>query len=82
MGKKHGINAYGHIWRDSEFLEDPLKAYQRLYCSDKDVLYADLYDYASRMVYYDLKFANNDNKPVIVPDHVKGDYSTDLYKRC
>ena len=79
--EKHGINAYGHIWRDSEFPEDPLQTYQRLYCgNDKDVLYADLYDYASRMVYYDLKFANNDNKPVTVPDHVKGDYSTDLYK--
>ena len=79
--EKHGIEAYGRIWQESEFPEDPLQTYQRLYCrGDLNVLYADLYDYASRMVYYDLKFANNDNKPVTVPDQVKGDYSTDLYK--
>ena len=32
--EKHGINAYGHIWRDSEFPEDPLQTYQRLYCGN------------------------------------------------
>lgn len=79
--EKHGIEAYGRIWQESEFPEDPLQTYQRLYCrGDLNVLYADLYDYASHMVYYDLKFANNDKKPVTVPDQVKGDYSTDLYK--
>ena len=79
--EKHGIDAYGRIWRDSEYPEDPLQTYQRIYCgNNQNVLYADLYDYASRMVYYDLKFANNESKPVTVPDYVKGDYSTDLYK--
>ena len=79
--EKHGIEAYGAIWQESEFPEDPLQTYQRLYCAgSQDALYADLYEYASRMVYYDLKFANNDKKPVSVPDYVKGDYSTALYK--
>ncbi|NDV58488.1 DUF6055 domain-containing protein [Bacteroides sp. 519] len=79
--EKYGKEAYGRIWRDSEFPEDPLQTYQRIYCNnDLNTLYADLYDYASHMVYFDLKFANNENKPVTVPSSVKGDYSTDLYK--
>ncbi len=79
--EKHGIAAYGRIWRDSEFPEDPLQTYQRLYGGgSQEVLYADLYNYASRMVYYDLKFANHDRIPVNVPQQVKGDYATELYK--
>lgn len=79
--EKHGIDAFGRIWRESQYPEDPLQAYERLFCNNnQNTLYSDMYYYASRMVYYDLKFANNDKKPVVVPDAVKGDYSTSLYK--
>lgn len=81
MGRKHGIDAFGRIWRESQYPEDPLQAYERLFCNNnQNTLYSDMYYYASHMVYYDLKFANNDKNPVVVPDAVKGDYSTSLYK--
>lgn len=79
--EKHGISAFGKIWRESEYPEDPLQTYERLFCGgSQDQLYSDLYYYASHMVYYDLQFANQANKPTTVPDNIKGDYSTDLYK--
>lgn len=78
--EKHGIDAYGAIWQQSEFPEDPLQTYQRLFAGSQEQLYADLYEYAARMVNYDLKFANNDLKPVTVPEEVKGAYETELYK--
>ena len=77
--EKHGVEAYGRIWTESEFPEDPLQTYQRLYCgNDQNQLYADLYEYAARMVNFDLKFASP--IPVTVPEGLKGDYSTALYK--
>lgn len=77
--EKHGVEAYGRIWRESEFPEDPLETYRRLYCAgSQDLLYTDLYEYAARMVNYDLKFASP--IPVTVPDNVKGNYSTALYR--
>lgn len=77
--EKHGVEAYGRIWRESEFPEDPLETYKRLYCAgSQDLLYTDLYEYAARMVNYDLKFTSP--IPVTVPEFVKGDYNTALYK--
>lgn len=32
------------------------------------------------MVYYDLKFAHNTSEDIVVPDNLKGNYNTDLYK--
>ncbi len=79
--EKHGIDAYGRIWQESEYPEDPLQTYQRLFCNnDQNQLYSDLYYYASHMVYYDLKFAHNTSEDVVVPDNLKGNYNTDLYK--
>lgn len=79
--EKYGIDAYGRIWQESEYPEDPLQTYQRLFCNnDQNQLYSDLYYYASHMVYYDLKFAHNTSEDVVVPDNLKGNYNTDLYK--
>ena len=84
MVEKHGVDAFGRIWRESKALEDPLEAYRRIYCNDdQNALYSDLYDYASRMVNYDLIFAKSDNNGVeeaTVPESAKGNYSTALYK--
>ena len=54
--QKHGIDVVGKIWTQSKYPEDPLMTYRRLYCNDDlSVLYAELYDYASRMTNYDLE---------------------------
>lgn len=80
--EKHGIDAFGRIWRESEFPEDPLQTYQRIFCdNDQNQLYSDLYYYASHMVYYDLDFVHSASAAdVVVPEEAKGNYSTDLYK--
>ena len=31
--QKHGIEAYGRIWQESTFPEDPIQAYARLFCA-------------------------------------------------
>ena len=51
---KHGIDAVGKVWNESKYPEDPLMAYQRIFCgNDLNALYADLYDYATRAITYD-----------------------------
>jgi len=78
--EKFGIDAFGRIWQESEYPEDPLQTYQRLFLGgDQDALYADLYDYAAHMVYYDFKYSNFSSE-VTVPDEMKGAYTTSLYK--
>lgn len=52
---KHGVDAVGKIWNEAKYPEDPLMTYQRVFCgNDQNALYAALYDYATRMVTYDL----------------------------
>jgi hypothetical protein len=53
--EKHGIDAVARIWNESAYPEDPVMTYKRIYCNDNlDALYADVYDYATRMVTFDL----------------------------
>src|SRR5574344_1646014 len=42
--QKHGIDAYGDIWKKSVYPNDPLQTYEILYCNnDLDKLYDELY---------------------------------------
>jgi hypothetical protein len=65
--QKHGIDAVSRIWNESAYPEDPLMAYQRIFCNnDLNTFYAELYDYATRMVTFDLdgvrKYAGSADK--------------------
>ena len=52
--QKRGIEAYGRIWKESAYPEDPIEAYTRLYCGgDIEKFYDEYYDYAARCVTYD-----------------------------
>lgn len=54
LTQKHGIEAFGNIWKESLFPEDPLETAARLYCGgDMEKFYDEYYDYASRCVAYD-----------------------------
>lgn len=58
--QKHGVDVVGNIWIQSRYPEDPLMTYQRLYCNDDlETLYTELYDYATRMVTYDIDGVRN-----------------------
>ncbi|MBR4267819.1 MAG: DUF4859 domain-containing protein [Bacteroidales bacterium] len=51
---KHGIDAFGKLWQESEFPEDPLQTYIRLYCNnDLEKFWDNYYEYASHAVTYD-----------------------------
>lgn len=58
--QKHGVETVGDIWKQSQYPEDPLMTYRRLYCGGSlDMLYKELYDYATRMVTYDIDGIRN-----------------------
>ncbi|MCC8113774.1 MAG: DUF6055 domain-containing protein [Bacteroidales bacterium] len=52
---KHGVEAFSAIWKESYSPEDPINTYVRLYCGgDYEKFWDEYYDYASRMVTYDI----------------------------
>lgn len=52
---KHGIEAYGKIWQDSEYPEDPVEAYTRLYNGGNwQTTREEIADYAVHMATYDI----------------------------
>lgn len=58
--QKHGVDVVGNVWTQSRYPEDPLMTYQRLYCNNNlETLYTELYDYATRMVTYDIDVVRN-----------------------
>jgi len=63
--QKHGIEAFGRVWKESKYPEDPLQAYTRLFCNnDFETFYDEYYDYAARCVTYDFDAVHqyvNDN---------------------
>ncbi|MDH6312102.1 hypothetical protein M2137_000865 [Parabacteroides sp. PFB2-10] len=72
--QKHGIESVAEIWKQSVKPEDALSAYMRLFCNNKvETLYEDMYDYATRMVTYDLDVVR-DYRPSSA-----GNYKTKLF---
>ncbi len=52
---KQGIEAFSAIWKESYSPEDPIMTYMRLYLNnDTQAFWDEYYDYASRMVTYDI----------------------------
>lgn len=73
---KHGIDALQRVWRESSFPQDPIEAYTAIYNGgDMQKTYDELYDYASRMVYYDIPGVKN-----YATSAAKGAYSTSLFR--
>lgn len=51
--EKHGYDAYGRLWRESRYPEDPLQAYTRLFCNnDWEAFWDDYFDYATKLQNY------------------------------
>lgn len=52
--QKHGYPAYGRIWRESRYPEDPLQTYMRLFCDNDIEAFWDEYwrDYAAQLPNY------------------------------
>lgn len=54
--EKWGVEVIGTIWREAYYPEDALMAYTRLYGGgNQDYMYDDLYNYATRMVAFDIE---------------------------
>lgn len=74
--EKHGIDAFQRIWRESSFPQDPIEAYTALFNGgNMEKTYDELYDYASRMVYYDIAGVRE-----YATAAAKGSYSTTLFR--
>lgn len=73
--EKYGIDEVANIWKSSQYPEDPLQTYLRLHCGNQlDVLYSDLFDYATRMATFDIG---------VIRDYAadyQGKYVTKLYE--
>lgn len=75
MTNKHGIESYGKLWQESEFPEDPLQTYARLYCDGNlETFWDNYYEFASHAVTYDF----GDIQSYSIPEALN--YSTKLYK--
>ncbi|MDH6342839.1 hypothetical protein M2480_001506 [Parabacteroides sp. PFB2-12] len=72
--QKHGIESVADIWKQAVYPEDALSTYMHLYCNNNvETLYEDMYDYATRMVTYDLDVVR-DYRP-----STTGNYATKLF---
>lgn len=82
QAQNNDIDVFGRLWRDSQYPRDPLEAYDSIYYNnDRNKLYADLYHYASHMVYYDIPWVYTSTATApVVPEEAKGNYYTTLYK--
>jgi len=51
---KHGLTAYGRLWRESKYPEDPLETYKRLFCGgDLEALWDEYWtEYAAQLPNY------------------------------
>lgn len=55
--ERHGYEAYGRLWRESAYPEDPIESYVRLFCGGDLSRFWDEYwtDYASRLPNYQFR---------------------------
>ncbi len=73
--EKQGIASYGRLWRESEYPEDAIEAYTRIYNGGNyQTTREELFDYAMKMATYDL-----DLLPTIKSNYI-GTYKTTLLK--
>lgn len=85
--EKHGIEAYGRIWKESKFPEDPLQTYMRLYCGDDlQTFYDDYAEYAQKVLTYDFKaihsYADDNAKAFKTQMFKVGDKFRPAYSAC
>ncbi len=85
--EKHGIEAYGRIWKESKFPEDPLQTYMRLYCgNDLQTFYDDYAEYAQKVLTYDFKaihsYADDNAKAFKTQMFKVGDKFRPAYSAC
>lgn len=54
--EKHGLTAYGRLWRESRYPEDPLEAYTRIFCDGNwETFWDDYFEYCTKLQNYQFK---------------------------
>ncbi|MBO4801457.1 MAG: hypothetical protein J5545_06265 [Bacteroidaceae bacterium] len=75
--EKHGYQAYGQLWRESRYPEDPLQTYMRLFCdNDVETFWDDYFEYATKLQNYQF----TDVHQYITNMYSARNYKTKLYK--
>ena len=87
LTQKHGIKAYGRIWNESKFPEDPLQTYMRLFCGgDLQTFYADYAEYAQKVLTYDFgdiqNYADDNARNFKTTMFKEGDKFRPSYANC
>lgn len=87
MTQKHGIKAYGRIWNESKFPEDPLQTYMRLFCgNDQQKFYDDYAEYAQKVLTYDFgdiqRYADDNAKAFKTTMFKVGEKFRPAYSNC
>ena len=85
--QKHGVKAYGRIWNESKFPEDPLQTYMRLFCGgDLQKFYDDYAEYAQKVLTYDFgtiqQYASAEAKNFKTTMYKVGDKFRPAYSNC
>ncbi|MBR0433431.1 MAG: hypothetical protein IJK15_07050 [Bacteroidaceae bacterium] len=75
--EKHGLQAFGRLWRESRYPEDPLETYTRLFCDgDWDAFWADYFEYCTKLQNYQF----DEIHKYITKNYSARNYKTQMYK--
>jgi len=76
MVQKRGVEAFGRLWQESKWPEDPIDTYVRLYCNGNlESFWDEYYEYASHAVNYDFEAIKQ-----YIPAGASSHFSTTMLK--
>lgn len=75
--EKHGDRAFGRLWRESRYPEDPIETYVRLFCDGNwDTFWDDYFEYATKLQ----NFQFEEIHQYLTSNYSARNYKTSLYK--
>ena len=75
--EKHGHKAFGQLWRESKYPEDPIETYIRLFCdNDLEKFWDDYFEYCTKLQNYEFEAVHK----YITKNYGARGYSTQLIK--
>ncbi|MBQ9285493.1 MAG: hypothetical protein IJ209_04300 [Bacteroidaceae bacterium] len=75
--EKHGYEAFGRLWRESKYPEDPFETYTRLFCDGNwETFWDDYFEYATKLQNYQF----TDIHKYITSNYSARNYKTQMYK--
>ena len=74
--EKHGDRAFGRLWRESLYPEDPMETYTRLFCDGSwETFWDDYFDYATQLANYQFEEVHQ----YLTSNYSARSYKTSMY---